>query len=297
MARGAGPQSGPAQADTPARLEVIERLDDEGMLPAIYFIFSRNACGEAARSCLAPGLVLTTVDERVRIREIVDARLESMDDRDLDVLDIRSAKCLGQPLHLRLSELPVGAAIVFGLLRQHRNMDVLVVRIGPRVRAPGSRLDLGIADPPVPDDVFYARISGGHDRVGNFLSVTPIGRIVGDVTGCDHSDIAVDDPRIVVRVATLVSGIADRTVEAQQYRASGLNLVIAAIVYWNSTYMADAAAHLRAAGEPRLDELLGYTSPVTWEHVGLSGDFLWDKAAAASAGRRPLNIDRRRRAA
>jgi TnpA family transposase len=91
--------------------------------------------------------------------------------------------------------------------------------------------------------------------------------------------------------------IADRTAEAQQYRASGLNLVIAAIVFWNSIYMADAAAHLRAAGEPRLDELLGYTSPVTWEHVGLVGDFLWDKAAAASAGRRPLNIDRRRRAA
>jgi hypothetical protein len=61
--------------------------------------------------------------------------------------------------------------------------------------------------------------------------------------------------------------------------------------------MADAAAHLRATGELRLDELLGYTSPVTWEHVGLSGDFLWDKAAVASAGRRPLNIDRRRWAA
>jgi hypothetical protein len=28
--------------------------------------------------------------------------------------------------------------------------------------------------------------------------------------------------------------------EAQQFRASGLNLVIAAIVYWNSTYIADA---------------------------------------------------------
>ena len=39
--------------------------------------------------------------------------------------------------------------------------------------------------------------------------------------------------------------IADRTHEAQQFRASGLNLVIAAIVYWNSTYIADAVAHLR----------------------------------------------------
>src|SRR5208283_4772993 len=43
--------------------------------------------------------------------------------------------------------------------------------------------------------------------------------------------------------------IADRGTEAQQYKASGLNLLIAAIVYWNSTYMADAVVHLRATGE------------------------------------------------
>ena len=43
-----------------------------------YFIFSRNQCDEAARSCLAAGLRLTTGDERDRIREIVDARLEGL---------------------------------------------------------------------------------------------------------------------------------------------------------------------------------------------------------------------------
>lgn len=40
--------------------------------------------------------------------------------------------------------------------------------------------------------------------------------------------------------------IADHSAEAQQFGASGLNLVIAAIVFWNSTYIADAIAHLRA---------------------------------------------------
>ena len=44
--------------------------------------------------------------------------------------------------------------------------------------------------------------------------------------------------------------IADRGQDAQQFRASGLNLVIAAIVYWNSTYIADAVAHLRAEARP-----------------------------------------------
>jgi TnpA family transposase len=84
--------------------------------------------------------------------------------------------------------------------------------------------------------------------------------------------------------------IADRTHEAQQFRASGLNLVIAAIVYWNSTYTADAVAHLRHQGEQISDELLAHTSPLTWQHIAFSGDFLWDRAATASESRRPLNL-------
>lgn len=90
--------------------------------------------------------------------------------------------------------------------------------------------------------------------------------------------------------------VIDRTHEAQQYRASGLNLVIAAIVYWNSTYMADAVSHLRASGELAPDALLAHTSPVGWEHIAFSGDFLWDRAAQ-SAGWRPLNIAERWEAA
>lgn len=53
--------------------------------------------------------------------------------------------------------------------------------------------------------------------------------------------------------------IADRSAEAQQFPASGLNLVIAAIVFWNSTYIADAIARLRAtvrAADPRLPPLI-----------------------------------------
>ncbi|MGE0881847.1 MAG: DEAD/DEAH box helicase, partial [Acidimicrobiia bacterium] len=72
---------------TPRRVEVVERLDDEDMLPAIYFIFSRNACTEAANACVAAGLRLTTADERDRIREIVDERLAGLDAADLAVLD------------------------------------------------------------------------------------------------------------------------------------------------------------------------------------------------------------------
>lgn len=84
--------------------------------------------------------------------------------------------------------------------------------------------------------------------------------------------------------------------EAQQYRASGLNLVIAAIVYWNSIYMADAIAQLRAQGEIVPDDLLAHTSPVGWEHIAFSGDFHWDRAAKTT-GRKPLNLSGKQRAA
>jgi TnpA family transposase len=91
--------------------------------------------------------------------------------------------------------------------------------------------------------------------------------------------------------------IADRSQDAQQFRASGLNLVIAAIVFWNSTYIADAVAHLSGRGEPVSDTLLVHTSPLSWEHIGLSGDFLWDRAAVEAGSRRPLNLGRFRTAA
>jgi TnpA family transposase len=85
--------------------------------------------------------------------------------------------------------------------------------------------------------------------------------------------------------------IADRGAEAPQFRASGLNLVIAAIVFWNSTYIADAVAHLSAVqGIPQ--ELLEHTTPLVWEHIGFSGDFLWDRAAQSATKRRPLSLSR-----
>lgn len=50
--------------------------------------------------------------------------------------------------------------------------------------------------------------------------------------------------------------ISDRTFGNQSYRASGLNLVIAAIVYWKSVYMERAVAHLRSTGIAVPDTLL-----------------------------------------
>ena len=66
--------------------------------------------------------------------------------------------------------------------------------------------------------------------------------------------------------------------------------MIAAIVFWNSTYLADAVQHLQSQGRPVPDAMLAHISPLTWEHIGFSGDFLWDRAAATADRRRPLRL-------
>src|SRR3546814_2652804 len=40
----------------------------------------------------------------------------------------------------------------------------------------------------------------------------------------------------------------DRSLENQEYRASGLNLLIAGISYWNTLYLDRAAQHLNTIG-------------------------------------------------
>ena len=60
---------------------------DDDLLPAIYFIFSRNGCEDAARTLLESGVRLTTVEERARIRAITEHHVEHLSDGDLDVLE------------------------------------------------------------------------------------------------------------------------------------------------------------------------------------------------------------------
>lgn len=71
---------------TPRRLPVVERLAEESLLPAIYFIFSRAGCEQAAAAVAAAGLGLTGPDERAAIRRIVEERTAHLPLHDLDVL-------------------------------------------------------------------------------------------------------------------------------------------------------------------------------------------------------------------
>ena len=69
--------------------------------------------------------------------------------------------------------------------------------------------------------------------------------------------------------------IRDRTFENQSFRASGLSVLTAAIVHWNTVYLDRAAQHLRAEGITIPDDLLAHVAPLGWEHIALTGDYVW----------------------
>jgi TnpA family transposase len=76
--------------------------------------------------------------------------------------------------------------------------------------------------------------------------------------------------------------LRDRSLEDQLHRASGLNLLIAAIVLWNTVYLDKAVLHLKAAGWTITDEQLSHIAPLGWGHINLTGDYSWDFNQATS---------------
>lgn len=76
----------------------------------------------------------------------------------------------------------------------------------------------------------------------------------------------------------------DRTFENQAYRASGLNLLVAAVIMWNTQYLQLAAAELGVG-----PEMMRHVAPLGWEHLSLTGDYAWDAEGQPTPGQlRPL---------
>ncbi|MGA9275564.1 DEAD/DEAH box helicase, partial [Ilumatobacter sp.] len=81
-----GPSGGGRRLATPGRIDTVELLESKNLLPAIFFIFSRAQCDEAAKACVDAGIVVSTDADRAAVRAIVDERLSALDPDDLDVL-------------------------------------------------------------------------------------------------------------------------------------------------------------------------------------------------------------------
>ena len=66
--------------------EVVEILEENDLLPAIFFIFSRVGCDAAVRACHQYGVRLTTREEQAEIRYLVEEKTASIADEDLATL-------------------------------------------------------------------------------------------------------------------------------------------------------------------------------------------------------------------
>ena len=82
--------------------------------------------------------------------------------------------------------------------------------------------------------------------------------------------------------------VRDRSFENQRHRASGLNLVVAAVTLWNTVYLERAAAQLARA--QTLDTAhFQHASPLGWGNINLTGDYNWHiNKRVAAGGFRPL---------
>jgi ATP-dependent RNA helicase HelY len=70
----------------PSRVEVVDRLDREGLLPAIVFIFSRAGCDAAVTQLVQANTRLTTAAERDEIFARVEEAARTLPEEDLHVL-------------------------------------------------------------------------------------------------------------------------------------------------------------------------------------------------------------------
>ncbi|MFB8386106.1 DEAD/DEAH box helicase [Microbacterium sp. NPDC055910] len=68
------------------RPEAVELLGRANLLPAIFFIFSRAGCDAAVQQVRRGGVRLTSHEERLEIRAIVEERTRTLLDEDLEVL-------------------------------------------------------------------------------------------------------------------------------------------------------------------------------------------------------------------
>lgn len=84
--------------------------------------------------------------------------------------------------------------------------------------------------------------------------------------------------------------LRDRSFESQAFRASDLKLVVSSIAHWNTVYLDRAVTELKRARRNIPDTLLKQVSPLSWEHINLTGIYTWDREQHLPEGFRSLRL-------
>lgn len=76
-----------ARWSTPHRLDIIDMLEKKGLLPTIWFVFSRKGCDEAADALARSGARFTNREQAREMRALAEDHLASLDESDLRLLN------------------------------------------------------------------------------------------------------------------------------------------------------------------------------------------------------------------
>ena len=63
-----------------------------------------------------------------------------------------------------------------------------------------------------------------------------------------------------------------------EVKADALNLVTAAIILFSFQYLDRDVGALKIRGLPDHDEALRQLSPLGWDHINITGDYVWSDA-------------------
>ena len=70
--------------------------------------------------------------------------------------------------------------------------------------------------------------------------------------------------------------------------------MVGAIALWNTVYLAQALRSLARRGAEPDPALLAHLAPLGWQHINLTGDYLWPSASGIGPdGFRPLKTPAR----
>ena len=186
----------------------------------------------------------------------------------------------------------IGGAVDLGLVEE--NWDE-VLRLAASIRA-GT----------VPPSVILRKIAAFPRQNALSKALREIGRVERSIFMADwlmdlelrrrsHANLNKGESRHALARAVFfhcLGELRDRTAEAMVYRASGLNLVVNAIILWNTTYLARTLNYVRGQGVVLTDELLSHVAPVKWDHIALTGDYLWSEIERPRERFRPLRTNR-----
>jgi TnpA family transposase len=82
--------------------------------------------------------------------------------------------------------------------------------------------------------------------------------------------------------------VSDRTQLDQDLSAMALNLVVAAIILWNTAYLDRALQLLQKEGIAIPEDIPPHISPLGWEHITITGTYHWNGVDNAWGRFQPL---------